>query len=57
MQTELKDKIAIVTGSYGDIGNAICEKLASNGIKIALLGRNLEKLKITCAQILNKWIF
>ena len=54
MQTELKDKIAIVTGSYGDIGNAICEKLASNGIKIALLGRNLEKLKSQKSRLLEK---
>jgi 3-oxoacyl-[acyl-carrier protein] reductase len=54
MQTELKNKIAIVTGSYGDIGNAICEKLASNGIKIALLGRNLEKLKSQKSRLLEK---
>ena len=54
MQTELKNKIAIVTGSYGDIGNAICEKFASKGIKIALLGRNLKKLKSQKYRLLEK---
>ena len=54
MQTELKNKIAIVTGSYGDIGKAICQRLASNGIKIALLGRNLKKLKSQKSKLLEK---
>ena len=54
MQTELKNKIAIVTGSYGDIGKAICQRLASNGIKIALLGRDLEKLKSQKSKLLEK---
>jgi len=54
MQTELKNKIAIVTGSYGDIGRAICQKLASNGIKIALLGRDLKKLKSQKSKLLEK---
>ena len=54
MQTELKNKIAIVTGSYGDIGKAICQKLASNGIKIALLGRDLEKLKSQKSKLIEK---
>ena len=54
MQTELKNKIAIVTGSYGDIGKAICQRLASNGIKIALIGRNLKKLKSQKSKLLEK---
>jgi len=54
MQTELKNKIAIVTGSYGDIGKAICQRLASNGIKIALMGRDLEKLKSQKSKLLEK---
>jgi len=54
MQTELKNKIAIVTGSYGDIGRAICQKLASNGIKIALIGRDLKKLKSQKSKLLEK---
>ena len=54
MQPELKNKIAIVTGSYGDIGRAICQKLASNGIKIALIGRDLKKLKSQKSKLLEK---
>ena len=54
MQTELENKIAIVTGSYGDIGKAICQKLASNGIKIALIGRDLKKLKSQKSKLLEK---
>ena len=54
MQTELKNKIAIVTGSYGDIGKAICQKLASNGIKIALIGKDLKKLKSQKSKLLEK---
>ena len=53
MQTELKDKVAIVTGSYGDIGKAICQKFASYGIKIALLGRDLQKLDAQKARLLE----
>ena len=45
MQHQLKNKTAIVTGSYGDIGDAICKKFASKGIKIALLGRDADKLE------------
>ena len=53
MQIELKNKVAIVTGSYGDIGNAICQNFASNGIKIALLGRDLQKLELQKSELLK----
>lgn len=46
MPQQLKGKIAIVTGAYGDIGDAICKKFASKGIKIALLGRDAGKLEL-----------
>ena len=46
MQYKLKDKVAVVTGSYGDIGDAICQKFASKRMKIALLGRDEEKLEL-----------
>ena len=46
MNKELKNKVAIITGSYGDIGNAIAKGLASSGIKLALLGRDAEKLDL-----------
>ena len=45
MYKELKNKVAIITGPYGDIGNAICEKFISEGMRIALFGRNIEKLE------------
>ena len=45
MYKELRNKVAVITGSYGDIGNAIAEKFSSNGIRLALLGRDLEKLE------------
>ena len=55
MQNQLKDKTAIITGSYGDIGNAICEKFASKGMKIALLGRNIEKLELQKARLMKDY--
>ncbi len=45
MYKELEHKIAIVTGSYGDIGEAISRELISNNMKVALLGRNADKLE------------
>tara|TARA_B100000131_G_C18084107_1_gene599398 strand:- start:357 stop:1109 length:753 start_codon:yes stop_codon:yes gene_type:complete len=45
MNEALKNEVAIVTGSYGDIGNAIAESLVLSGIKVALLGRDIDKLK------------
>ena len=45
MYTELNNQTAIITGAYGDIGNAIAKKLISHGMRVALLGRNLKKLE------------
>lgn len=44
MYKELTNKVAVVTGSYGDIGDAICRRLAKNNVKIALMGRDENKL-------------
>ena len=38
-------KTAIITGSYGDIGHAIAKQFVANGINIALIGRDIKKLK------------
>jgi len=46
MQSKLKNKVAIITGAYGDIGYAISEKFASKGIRIALIGRDKKKLEL-----------
>ena len=46
MLNSLENKIAVITGAYGDIGFSICEKFAKNGINLAILGKDLEKLEI-----------
>jgi NAD(P)-dependent dehydrogenase (short-subunit alcohol dehydrogenase family) len=67
--SDLKDKVCVITGGAGVLGNAICEGLASAGIKIAILDINLkaaeeaalslqERFKTTClgiqANVLDK---
>ena len=42
---DLKDKIALVTGGTGGIGNAICKRLADAGARIVTTYRNEEKAK------------
>ena len=46
MLNSLENKVAVITGAYGDIGFSICEKFAKNGINLAILGRDLEKLEL-----------
>jgi acetoacetyl-CoA reductase len=43
--TDLKDKIALVTGGTGGIGTAICQRLADAGARIVTTYRNEEKAK------------
>lgn len=43
--TNLKDKVALVTGGTGGIGASICLKLAESGAKVATNYRNEEKAK------------
>ena len=45
MLNSLENKVAVITGAYGDIGFSICEKFAKNGINLAILGKDLEKLE------------
>lgn len=48
MQNDLKDKVVVLTGAGGGIGQAIAVKLAELGMKIVLFGgNNPEKLEIT----------
>lgn len=42
--SSLKDMVAVVTGGSGVLGSAFCEALASCGVKVAVIGRNQEKL-------------
>jgi len=46
MLNSLENKVAVITGAYGDIGFSICEKFAENGINLAILGRDLEKIEL-----------
>jgi len=43
--TDLKDKVALVTGGTGGIGTAICQRLADAGARIVTTYRNEEKAK------------
>ena len=46
MLNSLENKVAVITGAYGDIGFSICEKFAENGINLAILGKDLEKIEL-----------
>lgn len=48
----LKNKIAVVTGSSDGIGKEIALKLAGQGVSLALIARNLERLNEVKAQCL-----
>lgn len=39
----LDGKVALVTGGYGGIGEAVCRGLAAAGAKVAVAGRNAER--------------
>ena len=41
----MSKQTAIITGSYGDIGNAIDKGFVTKKIKVALVGRDINKLK------------
>lgn len=44
MEKSIKDKKAVITGASGGIGEVIAKTLAAEGVCLALLGRNEEKL-------------
>lgn len=50
-QNNTKDKIAVVTGAGGTLCSEMARDLASNGYKVALLGRSLDKLNVVEEQI------
>lgn len=49
--SHLKDKVALITGAGQGVGQGIAIALAEEGVKIAVIGRTLEKLETTCALI------
>lgn len=42
----MKDQVALITGATGGIGSAIASALAAEGVRLFLVGRNLEKLTV-----------
>jgi len=40
----MKDQVALITGASGGIGSAIAQALADEGVRLFLVGRNLENL-------------
>src|SRR5687768_9332484 len=49
----LDGKVALVTGGYGGIGEAVSHGLASLGARVAVAGHNAEKAA-ACAETLRK---
>ncbi|WP_432721241.1 SDR family oxidoreductase [Staphylococcus shinii] len=49
--SELKDKVAIVTGSSSGIGASIAETLSQHGVKVMLTGRNEARLSDVAEQL------
>ena len=50
----LDGKVALVTGGYGGIGEAVIDALAELGAKVAISGRSLEKAKASAAALKAK---
>lgn len=51
MDLRIKNKVAIVTGASTGIGFAIAHSLANSGVKVLLVSRNTNKLKIAVNKI------
>jgi 3-oxoacyl-[acyl-carrier protein] reductase len=51
MDLGLKDKVALVTGGSSGIGLAIAAKLAAEGCKVAISGRDKAKLDAAVAEV------
>ncbi|AFU57346.1 3-oxoacyl-(acyl-carrier-protein) reductase [Candidatus Nitrososphaera gargensis Ga9.2] len=50
----IKGKVAMVTGAGGGVGKAISKRLASEGCKVVLLGRDRAKLQKAASEIGDK---
>jgi len=48
---QLRDKVALITGSGQGIGQGIALAMVDQGARIAVVGRTLSKLEDTCALI------
>jgi 3-oxoacyl-[acyl-carrier protein] reductase len=50
----MKGKVAMITGAGGGVGRAISKRLASEGCKVVLIGRNRNKLAKVASEIGDK---
>ena len=50
MELGLKNKVAVITGPAKGMGSVITTSLASEGVELALLGRDLEPIKMLAKQ-------
>jgi NADP-dependent 3-hydroxy acid dehydrogenase YdfG len=53
----MKDQVALITGASGGIGSAISSALAAVGVRLFLVGRNLERLNEVAQQAPGAEIF
>ena len=53
--SDLKGKVAVITGGAGVIGYAICEAMVSSGIKTAIIDINMEAAGNTARQLSAKF--
>ncbi|MGH9991266.1 MAG: SDR family NAD(P)-dependent oxidoreductase [Nitrososphaera sp.] len=52
--SRMKGKVAVVTGAGGGVGKAISKRLAAEGCRVVLIGRNREKLAKVALEIGDK---
>ena len=52
MDLKLKDKVVLINGATGGIGRAVCFALKAEGAKIALSGRDENKVSSRLSWIL-----